>query len=349
MNNRKVIMIGNHLPVTKWNKNVWHYLAEKLGSAGWTVITTSNKENQYLRLLDMLISIWHHRKEYSIAQVDVFSGKAFIYTQLCTALLYILKKPMVLTLHGGGLDEFCYRYQRRCRRVLQRANQVVTPSQALQKHLSEYRNDIRYIPNPIDLSRSLYRVRKKAKPVLIWVRAFHEIYNPSLSIMSVKRLINDYPEIKLIMIGPDKGDGTLGRQKKLIQKLNLEDHVTIIGGTPHFEIPGWLDTADIFINSTNYDAAPRSVLEAMANGLCVVSTNVGGIPYLINNGVEGLLVEPNDEIEMTAAIRSILSNPQIAENLSLNARQKAAEYDWNSILPQWEATLMEVLNHDQGS
>ena len=96
------------------------------------------------------------------------------------------------------------------------------------------------------------------------------------------------------MIGPDKGDGSLEKSLDLAKRLGVEGHLTLIPGVPHEEVANYLQKNDIFINSTNYDTAPRSVIEAMASGLCVISTNVGGIPWLITNEVDGMLVPANE-------------------------------------------------------
>jgi glycosyltransferase involved in cell wall biosynthesis len=90
------------------------------------------------------------------------------------------------------------------------------------------------------------------------------------------------------------------------------------------------------------DNTPVSVLEAMACGLCVVSTRVGGIPYLLQHGRDALLVPPNDPEAMAAAVRRVLTEPALAESLSHNARLKAEQFDWSAILPQWQALLASV-------
>ncbi len=91
-------------------------------------MTTSDKMNQGLRLLDMAWTIIRHRKQYAVAQVDVFSGKAFIWSEVCTWLLKKLRKPVILTLHGGKLPEFARQHPKRVKRVLQAADAVVSPS-----------------------------------------------------------------------------------------------------------------------------------------------------------------------------------------------------------------------------
>ena len=150
-------------------------------------------------------------------------------------------------------------------------------------------------------------------------------------------------EVKLMMIGPDKGDHSLNNLMELARELGVTNNIEIVGPIVHSDVPCWLDKADIFINTSNFDTAPSSLMEAMANGLCVVSTNVGGIPYLAENGVEAILVEPNDPVSLANAVSEILAHPDFASTLSRNARIRAEQSDWAVILPRWESLLLSVI------
>jgi len=99
---------------------------------------------------------------------------------------------------------------------------------------------------------------------------------------------------------------------------------------------------DLFINTTNFDNTPVSVIEAMALGLPVVSTNVGGVPYLIENGVNGCLIEKTNVEDMFHSLSSILDNQSFAETLSRDARKKAEKFDWEHIKPLWLKVFEET-------
>ena len=87
------------------------------------------------------------------------------------------------------------------------------------------------------------------------------------------------------------------------------------------------------------------MIEAMANGLCIVTTNVGGIPWLVEDGSEALLVPPDDPEAMCDAILRLLSDPALASALSANARKKAEAFDWSMVLPQWETLYKKVVEN----
>jgi glycosyltransferase involved in cell wall biosynthesis len=210
------------------------------------------------------------------------------------------------------------------------------------EQMRPYRNDLCLLPNPLDLNVYEFRLRSQPRPLLVWLRAFNEGYNPSLAPKAVALLIGDFPNIQLTMIGPDKGDGSLQRLQQVMTELNVADQVSLTGGVPKTEVPRWINGGDMFLNTTNMDNAPVSVMEAMACGLCVVSTNVGGIPYLLEHEHDALLVPPDDPEAMATAIRRVLTEPGLAERLSRNARHKAEQFDWANILPKWEHLLMSV-------
>ena len=96
------------------------------------------------------------------------------------------------------------------------------------------------------------------------------------------------------------------------------------------------------MNTTNVDNTPLSVLEAQAAGLCVVSTNVGGLPYLLADGHDALLVPPDDPAAMAEAVRRAISEPGLAASLSRNGRAKAEEFDWTCVLPRWESLFEQA-------
>ena len=334
-----ILMVGNHFHDTNHNVNAWQAVAAKLSDAGIHVITTSNKPHRFARLVDMAFTIVTKRNAYHAAQVDIFSGAAFFWGFISVTLLRILQKPTIITLHGGNLPLFSKRHPRLLRYLLRIPEEVTAPSAYLLNALKHDRHDIRLIPNAIDISNYPFVQRINVQPNLIWLRAFHEIYNPSLAVEVIARLKAKHPNITLTMIGPDKGDGSLQRTQEQVQIQNLQDCIQFPGKAAKNEVPQRLNRGDIFLNTTNFDNTPISVMEAMACGLCVVSTNVGGLPYLIDDEVDGLLVPPNDPDALAAAVERVLSEPGLAQRLSTNARAKVENFDWSKVLPEWEKVI----------
>jgi glycosyltransferase involved in cell wall biosynthesis len=337
-------VVGNF--VSRWDpyRGVCEDLAERLAGRGWAVVTASSRPAKLPRLLDMVGTAWRRRHDYDVAQVDVFSGPAFLWAEAVCWTLRRARKPYVLTLHGGTLPRFARRWPGRVRRLLRSAAIVTTPSRYMLEAMTPYRADFVLLPNPLDLPAYPFRERAAPRPRLIWLRAFHETYNPAMAAQVVALLRPDFPDVTLTMIGPDKGDGSRERVARVAAELGVADRVTLGTGVPKGEVPAQLSGGgDIFLNTTNVDNTPVSVLEALACGLCVVSTNVGGIPYLLEDQVDALLVPPADPEAMAVAVRRLLTEPGLAARLSANARRKAEERDWGILVQKWDCLLGDLI------
>jgi glycosyltransferase involved in cell wall biosynthesis len=338
-----ILLVGNFLSARGVNRTLVEEFSEGLASAGYTLITTSRIYSRLPRLMDMLWTAFSCRNSYQIAYVEVYSDAAFIWAELVCALLRLLRKPYLLALHGGSLPIFARRWPGRVKRLLDSAAAVAAPSGFLQKEMSPYRKDIVLIPNSLFIKNYTFRLRSAPRPSLVWLRAFHDIYNPQMVPRLIDHLRIPFPDIVLEMIGPDKADGALQETQAEIEKLSLQNYIEIVPGIPKSEVPAYLSRSDIFINTANVDNTPVSVLEAMACGLCVVSTNVGGIPYLLQDGQDALLVEPNDPCAMAAAVQRVLTEPGLAEQFSGNGRRKVEQFEWLVVLQQWQAIFERMI------
>jgi glycosyltransferase involved in cell wall biosynthesis len=337
-----VLVVGNFLSAAVGNRSVCEDLAERLLPLGWRVLTTSRHAGRWRRLADMTSTIWRRRHDYQLAQVDVYSGRAFFLAEAACACLRAAGKPFVLTLHGGNLPAFARRWPQRVRRLLGRASAVTTPSRYLLEQMQPYHNGLVLLPNALDLDAYPYRTRSRLRPRLIWLRAFSHIYNPALAAKTLALLAPQFPDVQLVMIGPDKGDGSLQDMQRLAEKLGVSNRIHVAGPVPKADVPHWLNDADVFLNTTNVDNTPVSVLEALACGLCVVTTNVGGVPYLVCHDRSALLVPPQDAEAMARCIRRLLSEEGLAQRLSDNARHEVERFDWAAVLPQWDRILLSA-------
>ena len=333
---KSLLLIGNFLSRTLGLQGASEDLAWQLSQVGWKVITASDRPRRLPRLFDMITTAWQRRQEYDVAYVDVYSDKPFFWGEAVSLILRLAGKPYILTLRGGALPSFARRWPGRVIRLLKSAVAVVTPSPYLLEKMKPYRRDLRIIPNGLNLQSYPPKIRVRPQPHLVWLRAFHTIYNPTLAPRVLSLLHKEFPDINLVMVGPDKEDGSLSQTQQTASDLGVANIVGFPGQVSKEEVPLWLQKGDIFLNTTNVDNTPVSVIEAMACGLCIVSTDVGGIPYLLQHEHDALLVPPDDAEAMASAVKRILTEPGLAARLSRNARQKAEGFDWAVVLPKWQ-------------
>ncbi len=336
-----VLHIGNFLSRHGKTTQQIEDLADRLAACGWSILRTSSRLNRAARLADMLTTIVRRRKQYEVAHIALFSGAAFLWADCSARLLRAIGRPFVVSLHGGNLPRYTARRPARVRRLLHSAVSVVAPSRYLAEALAPYAPPIQLIPNAFDLAHYPFVSRETLAPRLVWLRSFHQIYRPQLAPAVLARLLPQFPETTLLMVGPEK-DSSLAQTRAEAERLGVGARVEIIPGVPKAQVPAMLARGDIFLNTTSIDNTPVSVLEAMACGLCVVSTDVGGIPYLLTEGDDALLTPPDDAAAMADAALRLLGDRALAARISAGGRATAERCDWAQTLPLWEQMLRDA-------
>ena len=312
-------------------------LGPLLEHEGFILKYASAYPNKLRRLLDMLWSCIKFRKTTDVVIIDTYSTQNFYYALLVSQLCRFLQLKYIPSLNGGNLPRRLRTNPKLCQVIFKPAYKLVSPSIYLKEafEASGYQN-VDYIPNSLEMDQYVFHIKELQKVDLLWVRSFSTIYNPLLAVKILKELQDDNIQASLCMVGPD-ADGSMETVKQLANELNVS--IKITGKLPKKE---WLALAkdyNIFINTTNFDNMPVSVIEAMALGLPVISTNVGGLPYLITHEKDGLLVPPNNVDAFVVAIKQLLNNPVATNTLAFNARQKVEQFDWNVIKYKWVELL----------
>lgn len=290
-----------------------------------------------LRMLDMLWHVLKLRNTIDVILIDTYSTSSFWYAFLVSQLARVLKLRYVPILHGGNLPHRLQNNPRLCEMLFQNAYKNIAPSHYLLHHFEShgFSNTV-FIPNTIEISNYTFMERKAVVPHLLWVRSFAEIYNPTMAVEVLQKLKERFPAVTLCMVGPDK-DGALFSTQALAKAYGLD--VKFTGKLSKKE---WINLSteySIFINTTNFDNTPVSVMEAMALGLPVVSTNVGGIPYLLNDGVDALLVEANSVSQMVTAVERLCSDSHLATSITRAARTKVEAFDWTNVRNAWKNVI----------
>lgn len=303
-------------------------------SERYIIFTASDKKNQLVRLIDMLYTIWKHRKNAGLVLIDSYSTQAFWYAYLSARFSKLLGIPFVPFLHGGNFPNRLPVLKKYTPNIFGQSAINISPSIYLKEAFEKHGFKIKYIPNSISLELYPFKHRTELKPHILWVRAFEKTYNPNMAVDVLKLVKNKYPEATLCMIGSDK-DGTMVQTKELATKENLIQDIEFTG---YMAKKDWLEKStkyDIFINTTNVDNHPVSVVEAMALGLPIVSTNAGGIPFFITQKQNGLMCEISNATQMADMIVELLQNSELASTLSINGRKTAEQLDLTEVKKTW--------------
>ena len=333
----KILYIGNNLKQPSTNVSAIGILGPLLQSSGFKLYYSSSKANKLLRLFDMLFSIIKNVYQVDIVLIDTYSTANFYYALFTSQLCRVLHIKYIPILHGGNLIRRLQSNPVISGMIFNHAHKLISPS-LYQKEVFEsfdYQK-IHYIPNSFKINFYHFSTKEFKRPKLLWVRSFSNIYNPQLAIRVLKTLIDKGMNASLCMVGPD-GDGSLKEVKQLVSDLNVS--VRFTGKLTKAKWRTLAKDYNIFINTTNFDNMPVSVIEAMALGLPVISTNVGGMPHLIQDGIDGFLVPQNDINAFANAIKDIVNNPEISNAMALKARQKVEQFDWEVVKHKWFRVL----------
>lgn len=330
-----ILYIGNKLSAHGGTPTSIETLGPLLEGEGHMLYYASDKKAKLNRLADMLSSISRHRRIVDVVLIDTYSTSAFYFAWLCSRLCNIYRIPYIPVLRGGDLPRRLKKSVNLCKQVFGNSCANISVSAYLEHHMIQSGFRCRTIPNNIELGKYPFRQRSEIKPRLLWVRAFHKTYNPTMAVEVAERLVKIYPGVQLTMVGPEM-DGSMEVCKNVSKERGLESNISFTGRLSKEEWAKLSEEHDVFINTTDYDNLPVSVIEAMALGLPVVSTNVGGVPFLIANEKNGLLVERGDSEAMANNIIKLLTDNEKAEKLSIAAREKAMKYDWEHIRFQWQ-------------
>lgn len=199
----------------------------------------------------------------------------------------IWRKRIIVTYHGGGAENYFANHSTFARRWLRRADKVIVLSRYLKKIFDEYDIPCVVIPNIVPLREDVYLPKKKIAPKMISIRHLTSLYRIGLIIKAYELVLEKYPAATLDILGQ-------GDQREALEQYVCEHHlagVRFIGQVPNEQIYDYLCANDIMLSAPKIDNMPVSLLEAMNAGVLVISSNVGGVPYMIEHGRTGLLFD----------------------------------------------------------
>jgi glycosyltransferase involved in cell wall biosynthesis len=218
---------------------------------------------------------------------------------------------------------------------------VVVPSGFLQRVVAEFGIHARIIPNIIDLNTfgasdtRAARQRGESDPyVVVVTRNLEPIYGIATAIQCIARARAAIPGITLKIAGSGP---QLDELQQLVVQLGLEDCVHFLGRLDRTGIVALYHEADVMLNPSLVDNMPNSVLEALACGVPVVSTNVGGVPYLVEDNQTALLVDPQNPDAMASALTRLHADTALQNGLREAGLKLASRFAWPQVKGQWLA------------
>src|SRR5690554_133534 len=334
---KTLLYIGNKLSKHGYTPTSIETLGLFFEKEGYTLLYASDKKNQLNRFLDMGWSVFKNRKKADYVIIVTYSTSSSWYAFMVSQLCRLLRLKYIPILHGGNLPHRLEQNPMLCRMVFNHSYKNVAPSHYLMDAFAKrnYPNLV-YIPNTIEIENYPFQNREITTPKLLWVRSFAWLYNPKMAIDVLKELQKDYPDATLCMVGPDK-DGSLEETRSYANQQGVQ-----VQFTGRLSKKAWIklsESYNMFINTTDFDNTPVSVIEALCLGLPVVTTNVGGIPFLLKDQEHALLVDAKDTQAMVTAIKKLITQPNLKNTIVDSGYELGKSFDWEKVKGIWRSIL----------
>lgn len=284
------------------------------------------------RLVPYLLRLWRDVRGAEVVHVMANSGWAWhLFAAPAIWIARIRGVPVVVNYRGGKAESFFERQFTIIRPTLARAAVVVVPSGFLREVFAKRGVETVEVPNIVDLAAFHPADSRPAEPHILVTRNLEPIYDIATAIRAFAMVLERAPRARMTIAGSGPQRAELER---LAAELGVSDQVRFTGRLDNSELPALYRTASIALNPSLADNMPISLLEAMASGVPIVSTNVGGIPHLVEDGKTAVLVAPGDPEGMADAQLRVLGNADVARGLRANGLALAASFSWLRVRPR---------------
>ena len=226
------------------------------------------------------------------------------------------------------------------RLVARNAILVITPSEYLKRIVSQWGVDVENIKviynsvAKIEFGDDREKLRNQfgfKENVICSVGRLQKWKGFDVLIEIMPALLKINPNFKLFIFGSGPEEPDL---QKIINRLNLHKNVKLMGSQPHAELMQYMSASDYFVLNTGYEGLPHLVIEAMQLGLPVITTNIGGNPEVVKNGVNGVLVEYNNKEQIISAIKEMWQNIDKGKKIVDSAKNTSANFNKEKMISE---------------
>lgn len=287
-----------------------------------TIVTSLRYASSLLRRLP----------RYDVIHVFSASYWSFVLAPLPAMIVgRLYGKRVILNYHSGHAEDHFSRWPSAVR-ATRLAHDVIVPSDYLVDVLARFGIRSRAIVNFVDVDRIPHRRRSAFRPKFLTNRNLEPLYNVALVLHAFARIQRERPDASLVVAGFGSQRAAL---EALVHELQLRN-VTFVGRVAADQMGRLYDDADLFLNGSDIDNMPLSILDAFAAGTPVVTTDAGGIPYLVKDGRTGIVVRRGDDAALAEGALRLLQDAELAARIGDSARAECiSRYTWRAVCTQW--------------
>lgn len=264
--------------------------------------------------------------------VVVSSSGSYLYAKALPALLLgkVFRRPVVLDFVGGGVVDKLNGKDTILMRCIRSFDCVLVPTRVFERVFLEARIPCQVFPHIVAVERFSPSKKKLTSPVLFAAKNLADESGFEMLLRAFAEIKKTHPEARFIIAGDGPKRPAL---LELVRELAVSG-VEFLGSRSYEEMPALFESATILVHGPRYESFGLVLVEALASGTPVVSTNVGGIPDIINDGVNGFLVDYNDHLSMASRVRTLLDDREVYDRFVVNGLRSAEAYSGRSLCPE---------------
>lgn len=273
--------------------------------------------------------------------VHIFSSSGlnfYLFTLTSLMLAKLTKKKIIINYHGGGAEVFFSKHSKLLSWSVGHCSKLIVPSRYLQEVFKKFGFESEIIGNIANVEQFNFKRREIDVPVVISTRNLSKIYNVECAVKSFSILQKKFPGAIFYIAGDGPEKENL---KSQVTHLNLRN-VHFLGNLKNEDMAFYIEKSNIFINTSTVDNMPGSILEAYASGLPVVSTNVGGIPYMVEDRVSGLLADNNDFEKLGELLILVANDSTLVSKLVINGYAQISALKGETITELWKNSYLQL-------
>lgn len=266
--------------------------------------------------------------------IHIFSASYYSYLLSAAPAILVARlygKRSILNYRSGEAEDHLQNWRLTAIPIIRLADVIVVPSGYLVDVFARFGLRAHPIHNIVELDRFHFRERSPIRPIFLTSRLLEPLYNVGCVLRAFAIIQNRFPEARLTVAGEGWQRAEL---EALARELDLR-HTEFIGRVPFEKMPEMYDAADIYLTATDLDNMPSSITECLASGLPVVTTDAGGIPYIVTHERTCLMVPRNDPEAMAAAAIRLLEDHALASAIARRGRESCRKFSWGAVKSEW--------------
>jgi glycosyltransferase involved in cell wall biosynthesis len=250
----------------------------------------------------------------------------------------LLKIPYAVWAQGSDVYDPKGFIKLTSRMVIKNADTAIALTNDMKRVMQDiYDRDIAVVPNGINIAELSDDPGRKDGAVhggrILFAGRLTPVKGVQYLIRAMKRVHDTIPDARLIIIGDGRERGML---EALSIELGIQKYVQFGGKVPHEKVLSFMHQADVFVLPSLSEGFPMVIIEAMACGLPIVASRVGGMPEIITNNTNGYLVEAKDSETIADNIILLLQDEKLRKTISDNNKQLVRKYTWENVITELE-------------